>query len=95
MGYLFLITLFALGVACYRIQVWKSRVIDEQNNNAEMYNDAIESARAEQNAINQLEYLQGTIAMMMERPVYALLTDAQIQQIAAHVNNADKKEYLN
>lgn len=94
MGYLLLTALFALGVACYRVQVWKDRVTEEQNRSAEMYNDAIESARGEQNAINELEYLKATIEMLMNRPVYAVLSDAQIHQIAAHVANADTKEYL-
>lgn len=73
----------------YRIQVWRDR-------NETIAHDLEATARAKEELQKEYDFLKETVASWTTKPVYALLTDAQIAEIGKTVGQYIKEpKWLN
>ena len=96
MLYLFIISALLAIFFIFRSDHWRQRVLDEQDKLEPLFQEAIEKSRAYEEAKKEIAEYKDTCVRMANRPVIAMMSNEQIQQLA-HVIMAGlkPKEWIN
>ena len=80
----------------FRSEYWRDRCIDEQEKLTPLFQEAIEKSRLYEDASKEIAGYKDTCLRMASRPVIAMMSNEQMQQLAHVIMSGLKpKEWIN